>query len=703
LFYHIGGATEKEEYMIKKIGIKGKMLFSIIPVMVIAMLLLTFVSATTLKTTLTDQTVETVRAQLQANSNRVDGTLERVRNTATNIAYSVGSTYKSTSIIEYKDMLCSIIQSDKSVLGAGLWFEPYAFNPKEKYTGPYWYKEGDKIVETWDYSTEEYNYFDQEYYNNARSMSEMQAKITDPYYDETSGQIMATCSAPIFDSASKRFIGCVTVDMELSHIENMVKDIAVGKTGRAMLTTSSGTYLYTDDSKKVSEGVNITKDSNSSLAKAGEEVLKKKEGVTEFKENKKLYSLFYDSVPIVDWKLMIRMSHDEMESEVNASITKMVAILVLAVLVVSAIVILMVSSIAKNLAKVKTFASALASGDFTVQKINSRSKDELGMMSESLNEMYESNSSVISQISEESGRITQASESLNGMAGQLTDQFQKIKHNISSVNDAVMASSAATEEVNASVEEVDASVQVLAEEAKASSADAMDIANRAHQIEEDSQSHRDHAIRIANSRKQDLQAATAKAEVVNEISDLANSIANIAEQINLLSLNASIEAARAGEYGRGFAVVASEISKLASDTSGATVQIQETIDGVQEAFASLSQSANELLSFLEETVAPDYENFVNVGKQYGEDAHTFGRQAESISEKVGLIRDAMTEVSQAIQNIAESNQETADHSSEVQEAMNLVSDVVSDVNDMSGKQEGIASSLSGIVNHFKLH
>ncbi|MBQ5484349.1 MAG: methyl-accepting chemotaxis protein, partial [Lachnospiraceae bacterium] len=190
--------------------------------------------------------------------------------------------------------------------------------------------------------------------------------------------------------------------------------------------------------------------------------------------------------------------------------------------------------------------------------------------------------------------------------------------------------------------------------------------------------------------------------VVNEISDLANSIANIAEQINLLSLNASIEAARAGEYGRGFAVVASEISKLASDTSGATVQIQETIDGVQEAFSSLSQSANELLSFLEETVGPDYENFVQVGKQYGKDAHAFGRQAESISEKVSLIRGAMGEVSQAIQNIAESNQETADHSSEVQEAMNLVSDVVGDVNDMSGKQEGIASNLSGIVKHFKL-
>ncbi|SDW86115.1 methyl-accepting chemotaxis sensory transducer with Cache sensor [Lachnospiraceae bacterium KHCPX20] len=688
--------------MIKKIGIKGKMLFSIIPVMVIAMLLLTFVSATTLKTTLTDQTVETVRAQLQANSNRVDGTLEKVRNTAMNIAYSVGSTYKTTSMREYKDMLCSIIQSDQSVLGAGLWFEPYAYDPKKEFAGPYWYKDGDNIVETWDYSNAEYDYFTQDYYTNARSMSEMQATITDPYYDETSGKIMATCSAPIFDTESKKFLGCVTVDMELTHIEAMVKDIAVGKTGRAMLTTSNGTYIYTDDSKKVTDGVNIAKDPNSSLAKAGEELLKKKVGVTEFTENKKLYSLFYVSVPLVDWKLMIRMSHDEMESEVNASITKMITILVLAVLVVSAIVILMVSSIAKNLAKVKTFASALASGDFTVQKINSRSKDELGMMSESLNEMYESNSSVISKISEESGRITQASESLNGMAGQLTDQFQKIKQNISSVNDAVMASSAATEEVNASVEEVDASVQVLAEEAKASSTDAMDIASRARQIEEDSQSHRDHAITIANSRKQDLQAATAKAEVVNEISDLANSIANIAEQINLLSLNASIEAARAGEYGRGFAVVASEISKLASDTSGATVQIQETIDGVQEAFASLSQSANELLSFLEETVAPDYENFVHVGKQYGEDAHAFGRQAESISEKVGLIRDAMTEVSQAIQNIAESNQETADHSSEVQEAMNLVADVVGDVNDMSGKQEGIASSLSGIVKHFKL-
>ena len=91
-----------------------------------------------------------------------------------------------------------------------------------------------------------------------------------------------------------------------------------------------------------------------------------------------------------------------------------------------------------------------------------------------------------------------------------------------------------------------------------------------------------------NAYSERLQLSIENAKVVESIGEMANVISGIAEQINLLSLNASIEAARAGDAGRGFAVVATEIGKLAGSTSQAVEEIQSTITEVKSAFNGLA-------------------------------------------------------------------------------------------------------------------
>ncbi|MDC7293851.1 methyl-accepting chemotaxis protein [Butyrivibrio sp. DSM 10294] len=687
----------------KKMSIRAKMLLCILPVVAIAMILLTYIASKELSSQIQVQSTEAMNATTLAASKEMNGNLEIVRTTAVNIAAMVSTSYKFVDMKSYGATLSKILNENDSMLGSGLWFEPNVFDENEKYIGPYWYKEGTQIVETWDYSNAEYDYLSQEYYTNAKALSEGQAIITNPYYDPTSGKVMSSCSAPIYDNGA--YVGCVTVDMELTDIANMVKAIQFGETGKAMLVDSVGTYISCDNEDYVMNGVNISADENAELAALAEMIVSKSDEdpqMAAFMENGTRIIIDFVNIPEVNWKLITRKNITELEAPVNSAVRKLTIICVIALLAAAAVIWTYVMSIARNINNVKKFAGELASGDFTVEKIKSKTQDELGQMSESLNNMFESNKDVITKISDGSVQVSETSTGLANMANELSSQFNSIQGNISGVNDAMMSSGAATEQVNASVEEVNASVHQLAAETEKTSSEAAEIKARAKEIEKESRQAHDYAISIAEQREADLIEANEKAKIVDQIGTLADTIAEIADQINLLSLNASIEAARAGDAGKGFAVVASEINKLASSTSEAVEQIRETIDGVQGAFGTLSSSSGELLGFIKDTVTPDYDKFVGLAKQYGDDADSFGGSSENIAQMVENIRASMEEVSKAIQNIAESTQDTADLSSQVNDSVMAAADVVSNVNDMSSKQEAIAGTLEEIVGKFKI-
>ncbi|MBQ8945942.1 MAG: methyl-accepting chemotaxis protein [Lachnospiraceae bacterium] len=685
----------------RKQSIKAKMLLGILPIFAGALIIMMIISAVKSNAIIMEQAEATATQTLQAAVNNMDGELQEVRRTAINISRAVSATYKTSDMEAMKAMLCGIISDNSMVLGSGLWFEPYAYDASEEYIGPYWYKDGSSIVETWDYSNADYDYFVQEYYTNAKAITSMQAVITDPYYDETSGCIMASCSAPIFDDGGI-YIGCVTVDIELSSIEEATAAISMGRTGSAMLTTSSGTYLYAADASKAETGQNITNDPNSSLATLGSQVINASSGESSYKEDSESYKVFFSSVPEVDWRLILQITESELKEDVDSLMRVSILVLVAALILGAVSIFMIINGITKQLSEVTAFSGELANGNFTINNLVVKSNDEVGQMSDSLNNMYANNKEIIQRISDESGEINEASTTLSAMSDQLNAEFAKIRDNMVIVNDAMMSTGAATEEVSASVTEVNTSVQHLAEETEQTSREVARIKARAKEIMENSLKSHDDAISIAQQRSREVEEASSKAEIVHEIGNLAEAISNIADQINLLSLNASIEAARAGEAGRGFAVVAAEINKLAVDTAEAVKQIQDTVGSIEEAFGDLSSSSGKLLEFVTDRVTPDYQSFVEFGKTYGDDAELFGELAIRIDDMTENIRNSMVEVNGAVAAIAESTQATSTRSSDVTESVGNVSDVVDSVADLSAKQQSTADSLLQMVQRFKL-
>lgn len=677
--------------------ISTKMIVIIIPIMIIAQGILTVISSLSSSNLIREQVADRMNAELKYKTAEINGQLESVKTMATAIATSVANTYTKTSLSEYERMLGEMIQSNDIVSGSGLWFEPYAYDAKEQYVGPYVYKDGTSLVTTYDYSNAEYDYFNQEYYINA--MNSDSATITDPYYDETSDTIMSTCSTPILVNGQK--IGCVTVDMVLDTIQSIVDQVSVGEAGKAMLTTADGTYLAGVVSDKIANAQKIDEDENVSLATAGAQILANEEGFTEFKEESK-YNVYYDTLQGLNWKFIIYIPSHELIRPVFNLINRLVVVCIVAVVAASIIVILQIGGIAKSIATVQIFAGRLAEGDFTIEHLNVKGRDELATMSQSLNDMYGSNKGVIVNIANKSVEINESSRRLNESAGQLQRQFNNIAEYMSKVNEAMMNSSAATEELNASAEQVEKSVDVLADETGKSLSMALDIRKRADSVEKDSQESFESASRLQTNYEKQLAESIEHAKIVENIGEMAKIISDIAEQITLLSLNASIEAARAGEQGKGFAVVATEIGKLAGETSEAVSSIQSTIEEVQTAFENLASNANGLLGFVSDTVTPDYKNFVDVAFQYGKDAESFSEISETVSKMSTDIKDIMREITNAILNIAESTQNTADISANIMNSVDDVAGVVRDVTDMSQKQHEISEDLNNVVNKFKI-
>lgn len=682
---------------VKRFG--TKVLAALLPVVIVGTILLTVVSSMQSKNTITSQVNETMSAELDSKVTGISNEINAVSLLAATIAKQVGTSYTYTKLEDYENYLSKVIYEQDLVNGSGLWFEPYAFDKSEQYVGPYVYKDGDTASVTMDYSSADYDYFNQEYYTNTVNAEEA-PYFTEAYYDETSGKVMSSCSYPIYNDQSQ-YIGCVTVDIDLTSVQQLVEQIQVGKSGKAFLLDSEGTYLSCSDADKVMN-VSIVNEENASLAKAGSEILSSESGQTSYKDESDTNYVYYESIPTLGWKLGIYMPHSELYEQVDALARLLVIISTCIIICIVLAVVVIVRSITKNLKTVNNFASELSVGNFTVPAIPVKGQDELAQMGQALNAMYDANKKVITMIAVRFNEIGTDSVKLHDTTEKLQSYFEEIRNAIQTINEDMMTSSAATEELLASSQSVKDSVTHLVSQTQESNEMTVEIRNRALDIQRSSKESFEKAETLAKEYETNLNESMKKAEVVQTIEVMAESISQIAEQINLLSLNASIEAARAGEQGKGFAVVASEIGKLANDTESTVSEIKRTIGEIHTAFHDLTQDASKLVNFIGETVTPDYSTFANVAKQYEQDAESFEKIISNITDMTDGIQKTMDEINFAIGDIAEAAQNTADRSSGITGSADELTSVVSEVTQMAESQKQMANQMDVVVKKFKL-
>ena len=352
--------------------------------------------------------------------------------------------------------------------------------------------------------------------------------------------------------------------------------------------------------------------------------------------------------------------------------------------------------------EIREIADGIVKGNGNLMKeIPQSGNDEIGQMVNHINQLLQAFRTVILQIKNNTGDMQKALHSIGERILESNDK-------VNSLSGVMQQLSAESEEVAALYSEMEEGAGDIVRDSSGISGEvqegvhfAGEIKERSVFIKEKTLESREKTSLIIKKIRGALTKSIEESKSVNKINELTHTILNIANQTNLLSLNAAIEAARAGEAGKGFAVVAEEISKLADNSKKSANDIQELNRQVTAAVSTLSTQASEMADFVSNDVQKDYESFEMLSVQYGTDADTINVMMHNITTKVDHLNAEMDKLLSNVQGIENSIDESSHGIQEAAANMEDLSLSIADICMESNKNRETAESLKQLSDQFR--
>lgn len=475
------------------------------------------------------------------------------------------------------------------------------------------------------------------------------------------------------------------------------------KSSYAYVVAADGTMLYHPTESKIGQPVEnavvsgLVKEIGAGKKNISPEVVEYLfKGVTK-------YAAYYVDA---DSNYIVVISADE--DEVMAPLTRITRISIIvgfAIILLSSVIgYLLISLMINPVIKITDVINKLAHMDFTendIQQELNRRSDETGVMSRAIDMLHEQLITVVSGLKKQSESLLEASDSLDVNASETATTVEQVEKAVSDISAGAASQADETQKATENVITIGNMVSdtssevenliVNANQMKTSSDEATSILLKLEQINKRAKE----AIDIIYDQTNTTNESAMK------IREATTLITSIAEETNLLSLNASIEAARAGEQGRGFAVVASQIQKLAEQSNESAHQIENITDLLisdSEKAVKTMGEVKEIMAEQSEHVSKTDEMFAQV--KAGIDSSIGG--VNRIAEKTRQMDEARVNVVDVVQNLTAIAQENAASTEETSSSVTEVSSIVYNISENASRMKSVADELEQNMSIFKL-